>query len=838
MPRVLTIERQAAGLYTHHDPVESAPEGALLEAEECVLRRPGIIEKRPGFERTSVALAATGTSLMEFKDRILVHEGSTVKYDSTGDGDWVAYGGTNSIADPGWRMRAVEQRKSVYFNVMNGIRRVDELDGTLFRAGIGRGQIDPRGTILVSSGSGLWMPTDSQVSYRVVWSYTNANNKLLRGAPSERLVVTNDSGSARAVQLGFILPGGMPDGSFWEIYRTVLSASATTDPGDEHFLVKRVKAVSTTEETEYTSTDRLDEAFLGEPLYINATQDGPLKANDRPPAARDLAVYRGHIFYLNTQIPHHVTIKLIGTDDFTDGVSQITIKGASGITDEVITAVTTSPGVSDFVYTTGSTANAIEDTAREIVRTINRSTTSYEASYESGADDDPGIIRIARAAAVTGEGTFYVVADTTTTGDQFSPALPTGTTEDVRSDNDRVPNRLYRSKFEQGDAVPLANFDDVGNEESAGLRILAVRDSLLIFKEEGLYRLSGDSEVSFDIDLLDPSIRLQAPDTACILDNAVFALTTQGIVRVNESGSVLVGWPIQDKVRAIQRISNFKTLCHAAASEKKHEYYFWAPEAEGDTYAKVCWVYNTLTGTWAGPWRKPAKAAHVLFDTDRLWVAHAVDSWVLRDRDGGTADDYRDEDLTIDSGAIASVTTTAGITTVRLEYTYSGATLEEGWTIIQSGQPRAKVTAATLVSGTTYDLTLDGDYSGYSAASDMTLGIPVQMRVRWAPESGGIVGQAKHFTRCLVYLERDDSEHSVLGFASDEVPAEEQLQQIELTSGAKSTPLSVLIPRQHQRARTLTATFENRYAEEPVAVISRTLTVRPYSDRTAIPARQ
>jgi hypothetical protein len=72
-------------------------------------------------------------------------------------------------------------------------------------------------------------------------------------------------------------------------------------------------------------------------------------------------------------------------------------------------------------------------------------------------------------------------------------------TDTITSDNESREARLYRSKFEEPDHVPILNYDDVGSADKAGYRIIALKDSLIILKEDGIWRLSGASESSFYI---------------------------------------------------------------------------------------------------------------------------------------------------------------------------------------------------------------------------------------------------------------------------------------------------------------------------------------------------
>ena len=102
------------------------------------------------------------------------------------------------------------------------------------------------------------------------------------------------------------------------------------------------------------------------------------------------------------------------------------------------------------------------------------------------------------------------------------------------SSNEVVPNRLYYSKFQQPEAVPLVNYIDVGFKNKAILRILPLRTSLYILTEAGIYILTGTDASNFTITLFDSSSQIKAPDSAVVLNNQIFCLTSQGVSSIGE----------------------------------------------------------------------------------------------------------------------------------------------------------------------------------------------------------------------------------------------------------------------------------------------------------------
>jgi len=197
---------------------------------------------------------------------------------------------------------------------------------------------------------------------------------------------------------------------------------------------------------------------------------------------------------------------------------------------------------------------------------------------------------------VTGANTFTIPVDTTVgtvgTGGRVMLA-------DVASDNEVSPNRLFFSKQQQPEAVPLVNFLDVGPKDKAILRIISLRDSLFILKEDGVYRLSGESSSSFVLSLWDSSAIITAPDSADILNNVIYALTSQGVVRIADTGVEIESKAIENYINASTLLNdNFPSYSFGFASESDRSYYLWTTTKSTDTVATQCLRFNSDTRSW------------------------------------------------------------------------------------------------------------------------------------------------------------------------------------------------------------------------------------------------
>ena len=214
------------------------------------------------------------------------------------------------------------------------------------------------------------------------------------------------------------------------------------------------------------------------------------------------------------------------------------------------------------------------------------------------------------------------------------------------SDNYTRKNRVYYSKFEQPEAVPVnvvtGNFIDIGSEEQEILRIFPLRDSLFVFKEDGLYRLSAETE-PFTVALFDSSCILVAPDSVAVSQNLVYCWTTQGISTASESGVSIASRPIDTEVLRLQSANypNFRAATFGIGYESDNSYLVWTVSKPSDQYATQAFRYSSLTGTWT-KYTKTNNCGILNPVDDRLYLGLPTESFIEQERKSFTREDYAD----------------------------------------------------------------------------------------------------------------------------------------------------------------------------------------------------
>jgi len=248
------------------------------------------------------------------------------------------------------------------------------------------------------------------------------------------------------------------------------------------------------------------------------------------------------------------------------------------------------------------------------------------------------------------------------------------------SDNNVAPNRLYFSKANQPEAVPSVNYIDIGSKDKEILRILALRDNLFVLKDDGIYIVTGASAPNFSVRLLDNSAILIAPDSAVVLNNLIYCLSSQGVISISDSGVSIVSRQIENLIKKVTTFNyDFRYTSFGVSYESDRAYLLWLPTTKLDTVATQCFRYSTITNTWTR-WTKSNTCGLVnSLDDDRMYLGAGDDrDLVEQERKNGERQDYADRDFIRTIG-------TSAFDSTGLEVVISSTTdVEAGDVMVQS----------------------------------------------------------------------------------------------------------------------------------------------------------
>lgn len=787
------IQLDCKGLFTMPNSLSQVPKGSLLEAQNVVVDYNGLLGVRRGIKQFGTNLAdLTGnpnTELFQeffYKGSKLIWYGdATVPrldpakayfgYDSDGLGTWVQT--THPFPAPAYALtdtyRSAQSNNNIYFTSVDGILKTDDPANPLYSAG-GLPGLDGTAALVDVAG---FMLTDTEVAYRMTWITTDANHNAVEGTPSTRIVIANNSGGDRNVQLTFTIPHGTTTSDQWVIYRSPMSASGTTDPSDELQQVLQGNPSSGDITAGFfTIKDTVPQSQLGAFLYTNSGQQGIAQANNIPPLSNDMCFFFGYMIYgaattqqkfllslLSAEPPNGIQVG--DTFTITNGASSFTLTGA----------VAENIALGEFqVFTGGDPGSDILETKTSLIHVLNRYNQSlvyaFDATDSTSATSLPGDFFLQEQSI--GGGAFGVSSSRSTA---WNPTLTTNP-----ADNQSLAGgglgMGYCSKFQQPEAVPTSNTINVGNPNFEWLRCLPLRNSVIVLKSDGLFQLTGTT-FPFTVTTLDTGTILTAPESCAVMNNQVFAYTNQGVVAIAETGPGIISRPIENILQPISSYlyPNFPQVTFGTAYETDRKFIMSTiSNTDSFTRATIQYVYDTITESWT-TYVYPVAVWDILESPvdHRLYVASAASTYpfMFQEKKSFTRIDFADIEIPVTitsfSGRTVTLTDTSQVTV--------------GWSLAQL-VPETTATPSRLlnlsvitavVSSTEITVT---DIINWSLSPDTFTAVeqPITVSVRYCPIIGGNQtgqpnnpGTVKFFKEAQFFFQNVEFDFVNVSFSSD-----------------------------------------------------------------------
>jgi hypothetical protein len=219
------------------------------------------------------------------------------------------------------------------------------------------------------------------------------------------------------------------------------------------------------------------------------------------------------------------------------------------------------------------------------------------------------------------------------------------------SENNATINSLYFSKDNQPESVPLVNQILVGSSDAPILRIKALRESLFIFKTDGLFRLSGFSASDFVVQLFDNTVILKCPDSVASLSNEIYCFANQGVVKISEVGKDVISKPIYDKlIPFITTNTNLAKATFGVAYESDRSYILFTVKSKLDTTSTVAYRYNVDTDSWTD-WDVHKTCGILKQLDDKLYFGSAIANTLEQERKDFNRFDYADREIILSLAA-------------------------------------------------------------------------------------------------------------------------------------------------------------------------------------------
>jgi len=374
----------------------------------------------------------------------------------------------------------------------------------------------------------------------------------------------------------------------------------------------------------------------------NASQQQVLLSNSISPAVAVNETAQSLINVINSQ-PNGI-VSAFNLSDVQSVPGQIELQGRAigdpafsilGSSDAV--GASFNPNISPQIFISGNTA-----TNPTVVTTSTpHDLSNNEQVVISGSNSTPSINGLYNITYISPT-TFSIPVNVTIAG--TTGALST-LVDTLTATNLSKPNRIYYSKILQPEAVPLVNFIDVGAQDQPILRIFPLRDSLFVYKSDGLYRISGEV-APFNLALFDLSCILLAPDSLDVSNNLIYGWTTQGITSTSESGVNIISRPIDVDIlpKATPQYTNFLSATWGIGYESDNSYTTYTVSAFDDVYATVAYRYSTLTNTWT-TFAKTDNCGVINAADDRQYLGAGDTNFLEQERKNFDRTDYADREF-------------------------------------------------------------------------------------------------------------------------------------------------------------------------------------------------
>lgn len=713
-PMALNVDFQ--GVWTAPNPHSKVPSGAARRAENLISPEAGKALCVPGQENLSSTYTTGSERLLaaaNYDGGLVEHtSGNTLYYRDLSTGTLTSKG---SLSPPAGvvRMPFAVAGEKLYMATSTGLDVLDGGSGTPVAVEMP----EPLSIIASLGPDTLFSGAGQSVAYRYVISRLQSDGSYRRSRPSGRAVYV--SAGTESVNVFVWLPDGLLASDRIEVYRTGIAA-AGVDPGDTMYLVAQVNPASyiLDDSTDLqTIPDITPDELRGEALYTNATQEGILRQNERPPYGDVLLAFDDFLMMANVRSAQRLTIRMIAIPDDLD---TITIAGVT-YTGKLLGYT----GPEDYqIQDAYGVARNIEETARNLVQAINRRFNASPvlprtvvAQYASGPNDPPGIIQIEAKSVVAAAFTAQASAN----GDRFEPPLDSAQSSAATVEE----NGIWLSKRGQHYAFPPLRSSTatyrfrVGNTGRPILKMVGLREALIVFVEgEGIWKVKRTGAESWRVDPINTKTHLLVPESVAVVDNQVLALTTRGLVAISEGSVDEIDLQIKNRTNAIKALSPtvLDQYAFAVGDEARLRYILYHPESNSSTSAGHAWVYNGDTEVWTE--RTDAASGGLVGEDDGLlYLGSASSNQLTRERTGEPSAMYQRPD----GSAIP----------VRLE-----------WTVFDEGDPAAmkqftemRLLTEDAITGTVL-FTCTNDLGGVQAttgyASDNPTGEPYILA--WVPD--------------------------------------------------------------------------------------------------------
>ena len=497
-------------------------------------------------------------------------------------------------------------------------------------------------------------------------------------------------------------------------------------------------------------------------------------------------------------------------------------------------------------------AENLSNVAKSFVRSVNQNSSIMYANYLSQFIDLPGKMGF-QSKGVSDP--IYVRLGSTPVNPPFIQPVPTSfsTGKQVYSENDDLPNGIFFSKIQEPEAVPVLNFLLIGSAAGRILNAVALRDCIIVVKEDGIYKITGDVLGDFAVSELDTTVRGLGSCTraAAEINNTVIAMSNQGVLSITESTVSVISRRIEDVIQPL--VGRDLSGTFLGGSETDRLFYVQTKNINVGQ-DDVTWIYNFLNSSWT--------QSDYVFSHIGLGPNEEVFGVRLNP---GTGENVlyrqRKTQTLVDYCAGFAVGTATSVVPLSLVFTITGGnSVTPGvGDVLLYDEVFNRITA---VSGSgPYTLTL-AQTTNIPEGQTVTLFKAFTSNITMAPFHAGMVGRSKHFAQLQIHLRQQAITDLILSFGGAYFGSSESTDWLRsnisssgsagwgfapwglfpwgLTDGINLLPgtaaasiIRTWVPRFAARNTYIKPILEHTQAGQPLLIQALSWSVRGYGERTS-----
>lgn len=242
----------------------------------------------------------------------------------------------------------------------------------------------------------------------------------------------------------------------------------------------------------------------------------------------------------------------------------------------------------------------------------------YVAAYNSAAQANwdtsrPALVFESRQMGPNVGAPTIAYNDGSNTGVAYSqPFMAAGVAQSFTADSQS--NCVWFSRVDEPEAVsPVVGSYLVGDSAAPIRRLVSTQTALWVFKDDGIFRISGFSPEAMRVDLMDPAVRILASEAACAAESAVYAWTSRGVAIVSDAGIRIISDVIRDELllteQSLVTWSGTRDGVQMVYDRLERRVYLTLPADESNQSLTYVWHENSqvwtrwvLSGPMAAMW--------------------------------------------------------------------------------------------------------------------------------------------------------------------------------------------------------------------------------------------